>query len=41
VSRLSVGRYALNDRGQVVFLYGLRDGRSGLAIASLPPGRGR
>jgi hypothetical protein len=41
VTRLSVGRYSLNDQGQVVFLYGLSDGRSGLAFVSLRPGRGR
>jgi hypothetical protein len=41
VNHVSVGRYSLNDRGQVVFLYGLTDGRSGLAIASQNGGRDR
>jgi hypothetical protein len=39
VSRLSIGRYSLNNEGLVVFLYGLTDGRSGLAITSVLPGR--
>ena len=31
---LSNGRFSLNDRGDIVFHYGLADGRSGIAIAS-------
>jgi hypothetical protein len=34
VITVSVGRFSLNDRGQVAFRYQLRDGRSGIAVAS-------
>jgi len=34
VTRLDLGRFALNDRGQLAFRYDLQDGRSGVAIAS-------
>lgn len=35
VTRLKVGRFALNNRNQLAFRYDLQDGRSGVAIASL------
>jgi hypothetical protein len=34
VVSLSNGRFSLNDRGDIVFHYGLADGRSGIAIAA-------
>jgi hypothetical protein len=34
VVSLSNGRFSLNDSGEIVFHYGLADGRSGIAIAS-------
>ncbi|MFO1500016.1 MAG: hypothetical protein U1G07_16760 [Verrucomicrobiota bacterium] len=34
VAALSMGRYGLNDEGQVAFRYSLTDGRSGIALAS-------
>ena len=34
VNTLSLGRFSLNDHSQVVFVYTLANGRSGLAIAS-------
>jgi hypothetical protein len=34
VNRVDLGRFALNDRFQMVFSYTLADGRSGIAIAS-------
>jgi hypothetical protein len=34
VNRLDLGRFAVNDRFQMVFSYTLADGRSGIAIAS-------
>ena len=33
VTSLTLGRFSLNDRGQLVFMYTLQDGRSGIAIA--------
>jgi hypothetical protein len=35
VTGVSVGRFALNDGGRLVFEYELQDGRSGIAVASL------
>jgi hypothetical protein len=35
VVALSIGRFSLNDNGCITFRYGLADGRSGIAIASL------
>jgi hypothetical protein len=35
VTDLDLGRFALNDRDQLAFHYGLQDGRSGVAILSL------
>jgi hypothetical protein len=35
VTRLKVGRFALNNHDQLVFRYDLQDGRSGVAIVSL------
>lgn len=35
VASLSVGRFAFNDHFQLVFSYGLEDGRTGIAIALL------
>jgi hypothetical protein len=34
VVSLSNGRFSLNDRGDIVFHFGLADGRSGIAVAS-------
>jgi hypothetical protein len=34
VSTVDLGRFALNDRFELVFQYSLQDGRSGIAIAS-------
>ena len=36
VAVLKVGRFAFNDRFQLAFEYELHDGRSGIAVASLP-----
>ena len=33
VTSLSLGRFSLNDANELVFVYGLQDGRSGIAIA--------
>jgi hypothetical protein len=35
VTRLDLGRFALNDHEQLAFRYDLQDGRSGVAIVSL------
>jgi hypothetical protein len=34
VSAMSVGRFSLNDRGQIALRYQLKDGRAGIAVAS-------
>ncbi|HKV92447.1 MAG TPA: hypothetical protein VJW20_07870 [Candidatus Angelobacter sp.] len=36
VTAVSVGRFAFNDHFQLAFEYELLDGRSGIAVASLP-----
>jgi hypothetical protein len=40
VDHVNLGRFALNDRYQIVFSYVLTDGRSGIAIASYKGERG-
>jgi hypothetical protein len=37
VNALNIANYAINDLGQVGFLYNLTDGRNGLAIATPVP----
>ena len=41
MTEVDLGRFALNNRFQLVFQYTLDDGRSGVAIASLRRGDGQ